>query len=87
MRPWGGASVFSKDLARKAIIVLGSESHGISAEVLQVGGQAISVPGSGGSESLNVAMAAAALCTGGNFCNRNHGAKRLVPYGSIHMVE
>jgi len=59
----GGASVFSKDLARKAIIVLGSESHGISAEVLQVGGQAISVPGSGGSESLNVAMAAAALCT------------------------
>jgi len=59
----GGASVFGKDLARKAIIVLGSESHGISAEVLQVGGQAISVPGSGGSESLNVAMAAAALCT------------------------
>lgn len=59
----GGGSVFSTKLERKAILVLGSESHGISAEVLQVGGQAISVPGSGGSESLNVAMAAAALCT------------------------
>ena len=59
----GGVSVFGTKLARKAILVLGSESHGISAEVLQVGGEAISVPGSGGSESLNVAMAAAALCT------------------------
>ena len=59
----GGTSVFKTQIERKAILVLGSESHGISMEVLQVGGHSISVPGSGGSESLNVAMAAAALCT------------------------
>lgn len=57
-----GRSVFTERLARKAVLVMGSESHGISAELLTVQGRLISIPGKGGSESLNVAMATSALC-------------------------
>lgn len=57
-----GAPIIDQQLARPAILVLGSESHGISSEVRAIGGTAISIPGSGRSESLNVATAAAALC-------------------------
>jgi TrmH family RNA methyltransferase len=57
-----GRSVFAENLARKAILVLGSESHGISAEVRGLKNTLVSIPGKGGAESLNVAMAASALC-------------------------
>jgi TrmH family RNA methyltransferase len=56
-----GRSVFAARLERKAILVLGSESHGLSEAVMAVPHQLISIPG-GGAESLNVAMAASALC-------------------------
>ena len=57
-----GTNIFQAELKRPAILVLGSESHGISPEVRAIGGTAIAIPGSGRSESLNVAMAASALC-------------------------
>ena len=57
-----GTNVFQAELKRPAILVLGSESHGISPEVRSLKAQTISIPGSGRSESLNVAMAASALC-------------------------
>lgn len=57
-----GRSVFGVSLARRAVLVLGSESHGLSGGVRAVPGEFIGVPGGGGSESLNVAMAASALC-------------------------
>ncbi len=57
-----GTNVFQVDLARPAVLVLGSESHGLSKEVREGPGQTISIPLSGGAESLNVAAAAAALC-------------------------
>ncbi len=57
-----GGSVFDRKLERPSILVLGSESHGISEEVRAIGGTAISIPGADRSESLNVATAAAALC-------------------------
>jgi len=57
-----GRSVFEAALARPAVLVLGSESHGLSPEVRALGGEALAVPRLGGAESLNVAMAAAALC-------------------------
>jgi TrmH family RNA methyltransferase len=57
-----GASVFDLALRRPASLVLGSESHGISAEVRQLHAQAIAIPRFGAGESLNVATAAAALC-------------------------
>ena len=58
-----GRSVFKERLARRAVLVLGNESHGISEAVLSSGGIKVGVPGKGGAESLNVAMAATALCT------------------------
>ncbi|MBL7951706.1 MAG: RNA methyltransferase [Flavobacteriales bacterium] len=57
-----GSSVFAERLACKAVLVMGSESHGISTEVRALQGRSISIPGKGGSESLNVAMATSALC-------------------------
>lgn len=57
-----GASVFAVELVRPAVLVLGSESHGISKAVREGPGQAIAIPNFGGAESLNVSAAAAALC-------------------------
>ena len=59
----GGTSIFEAKLTRPAVLVLGSESHGHSAAVTSLKANVISIPRLGGAESLNVAMAAAALCT------------------------
>lgn len=70
----GGASLYAADmdgkpafhvkLARPAVLVLGSESHGLSESVRDAAGlTVVSIPRIGHAESLNVAMAAAALCT------------------------
>jgi TrmH family RNA methyltransferase len=59
----GGTSIFEAKLARPAVLVLGSESHGHSEAVQKLKANVISIPRLGGAESLNVAMAAAALCT------------------------
>ena len=59
----GGASAFELNLLRPAVLVLGSESHGISPAVRDVKSTVVSIPRIGGAESLNVAMAAAALCS------------------------
>ncbi len=60
----GGAPIFDVELKRPAVLVLGSESHGLS-EAVRGAAEAtvISIPRAGAAESLNVAMAAAALCT------------------------
>ena len=58
-----GAPVFGVDLARPAVLVLGSESHGLSEALREENAKVISIPRFGKAESLNVAMAAAALCT------------------------
>lgn len=57
-----GRSAFDRPLRRPSILVLGSESHGVSAAVRALRGETISVPRIGAAESLNVAMAASALC-------------------------
>ncbi len=57
-----GRSVFEAKLQRPAILVLGSESHGLSSPVRALQGELISIPRLGAAESLNVAMAASALC-------------------------
>ena len=58
-----GTPVFQAKLARPAVLVLGSESHGLSQAVSAMNATVISIPRLGHAESLNVAMAAAALCT------------------------
>lgn len=57
-----GAPAFDVALARPAVLVLGSESHGLSPALRELTSTVVSVPRVGGAESLNVAMAAAALC-------------------------
>ena len=57
-----GTDVFTVKLTRPAILVMGSESHGLSRGVLEVPGSSISIPSYGRAESLNVSAAAAALC-------------------------
>ena len=59
----GGASVFETKLVRPAVLVLGSESHGLSDVLRALSATVISIPRYGRAESLNVAMAASALCT------------------------
>ena len=59
-----GATVYDVALARPAVLVLGSESHGLSESVRSAtDATVVSIPRVGKAESLNVAMAAAALCT------------------------
>lgn len=57
-----GDSVFDVGLKRPAVLILGSESHGPSEAVRALGSRTIAVPRAGYAESLNVAMAASALC-------------------------
>jgi TrmH family RNA methyltransferase len=57
-----GQDVFRTTLARPAVLVLGSESHGLSDAVRSTHGNSIAGPRLGKAESLNVAAAAAALC-------------------------
>lgn len=57
-----GDPVFNVELARPAVLVLGSESHGPSQAVRALNARSISIPRAGGAESLNVAGAASALC-------------------------
>ncbi len=64
-----GTNVFNASLKRPAVLVLGSESHGLSPEILALNAERIAIPQFGGAESLNVAMAAAALCM--EFARRN----------------
>lgn len=58
-----GAPVFSVSLTRPAVLVLGSESHGLSDALRAENATVIAIPRVGHAESLNVAMAASALCT------------------------
>jgi TrmH family RNA methyltransferase len=59
-----GASVYDVELRRPAVLVLGSESHGLSEAVREMlVATVLSIPRVGRAESLNVAMAATALCT------------------------
>ena len=57
-----GANVFTTGLRRPAVLVLGSESHGISEAVRSLNAELIGIPQVGAGESLNVAAAASALC-------------------------
>ncbi|MBK8499194.1 MAG: RNA methyltransferase [Flavobacteriales bacterium] len=57
-----GDVVFDVPLKRPGVLILGSESHGPTDAVRALDARSISVPRAGGAESLNVAMAASALC-------------------------
>lgn len=54
-------SCFDVDLRRPAIVVLGSEAHGVSATIRERTNDLISIPMPGRAESLNVAMSGAVI--------------------------
>ena len=56
-----GQSVFSAELPAKVVIVFGEEKSGISDDTLQQGDLALSIPGTGHVESLNVSVATGIL--------------------------
>lgn len=71
-----GEGVFGMALKRPVVLVLGNESHGVSQAVRELQGTLVSVPRVGAAESLNVAMAASALCME---YTRQHQGGDLIP--------
>lgn len=57
----GGTSLFQQHLSKEGILVIGSESHGISAEVQKKCTQTVTIPSYGRCESLNAAVAASVI--------------------------
>jgi TrmH family RNA methyltransferase len=57
----GAASVFDTDLRGDVAFMFGNEGAGLSAQLIALASARVSIPMPGGSESLNVA-AAAAVC-------------------------
>ncbi|OWY19144.1 RNA methyltransferase [Sphingobacteriales bacterium UPWRP_1] len=57
-----GLNAYTTPIQAPALLVVGSESHGISGEVLPHIQQAITIPRRGGAESLNAAVATGILC-------------------------
>ncbi|TMN45638.1 RNA methyltransferase [Pseudoalteromonas sp. S2755] len=53
----GGESVHQCQFSRNAVLVMGSESHGISDTIAAHINKKVTIPAFGGAESLNVAMA------------------------------
>jgi TrmH family RNA methyltransferase len=58
----GGAPHHELDLTGPVAVVLGSEAHGLPAALVDRADLRCTIPISGRSESLNVAMAGAILC-------------------------
>lgn len=58
-----GDSVYGLDLVPRGVIILGSESHGLSPQVQELVTKQIMIPRFGGGDSLNVALATAILCS------------------------
>lgn len=57
-----GGSIHQIDAHSDAVIVIGSEGHGISNEVREYVTRSITIPRYGGAESLNAGIAAAIVC-------------------------
>ena len=58
-----GASVYETSFNKEGLILLGSEGSGLSEAVKKLITKAITIPGIGGAESLNVGVAAAIICS------------------------
>lgn len=54
-------SLFGKPLPERVVLLLGSESHGLSEPLAKEASLVVSIPGTGNVESLNVACATSAL--------------------------
>ncbi|MFT5513058.1 MAG: TrmH family RNA methyltransferase [Bacteroidia bacterium] len=57
-----GASLYEQPKLEKGMLVIGSEANGISDALLSLNHTAITIPKTGGAESLNAAVATAIIC-------------------------
>lgn len=58
-----GSTIYTSELSQQGIILLGNEAHGVSEELIRFAKHRICIPSFGGAESLNVASAAAVICS------------------------
>ena len=64
-----GENIHKVKFKKGGIVLMGSESHGVSEELLKITHHRITIPRVGETESLNVAMATAIICD--NICRCN----------------
>lgn len=57
-----GKSMYKTNWGNEGLVVLGNEGQGITAEVIKLITNPVTIPRMGGAESLNVAISAAILC-------------------------
>lgn len=57
-----GENIFKTNWPKEAFLILGSEGNGISDEILPLVTNAVTIPGAGQTESLNVGVSAAICC-------------------------
>lgn len=67
-----GRSLSQRSENEKGYLVIGSESHGISKEILALCSHHVHIPGQGGAESLNAAVACGILLW--ELCGRNQSS-------------
>lgn len=58
-----GVSLEKVDFPKQGILVMGSESHGVSEAIASLAEGGITIPGKGGAESLNVGVATGIICS------------------------
>ena len=58
-----GENIYHKNLSPNGVIIIGSESKGISDDLLPYLQEKLSIPSFGGAESLNAAVATAIVCS------------------------
>jgi TrmH family RNA methyltransferase len=58
-----GENIYSTDFGTEGLVVMGNEGNGLSDKVKQLISKAVTIPGAGEAESLNVAIATAIFCS------------------------
>ena len=58
-----GENIYSSDFGNEGLVVMGNEGNGLTEKVKQLITKAITIPGAGNAESLNVAIATAIFCS------------------------
>lgn len=57
-----GANIYEAERPGSAVLLIGNESQGLSADILAMATQQLTIPRRGGAESLNAAVSAGILC-------------------------
>ena len=58
-----GESIYKTEFSSPSIILMGSESHGISQELIPLITNPVTIPGAGNTESLNLGVSTAIFCS------------------------